>query len=52
MKKSKIKLSLNKKNISSLETSTITGGVSGKTCEHTRKYFITCQDECDRPSGV
>jgi hypothetical protein len=42
MKKSNIKLSLNKKNISNLETSTIIGGVSGGTCEYTNKYYRTC----------
>ena len=44
----KIKLSLNKKNISNLETNEIIGGVSGRTCEYTNKYYKTCYGStCD-----
>jgi hypothetical protein len=50
MKKSKIKLSLNKKSISNLETDTIIGGVSGRTCELTNKYYNTCYTHCQTPA--
>lgn len=50
MKKTKIKLSLNKRNISHLETSTIKGGVTGTTCELTNKYYNTCYSICDIPA--
>ncbi|WP_298417070.1 hypothetical protein [uncultured Kordia sp.] len=50
MKKSKIKLSLNKKNISNLETNTVIGGVSGRTCELTNKYYNTCYTDCPVPA--
>lgn len=46
MKKSKIKLSLNKQNISILETSTIKGGITGRTCDLTNKYYDTCYSGC------
>ncbi|MFK7750050.1 MAG: hypothetical protein AB8B65_16785 [Kordia sp.] len=47
MKKSKIKLDLNKKNISNLETSTIIGGASGKTCDPSYKHYNTCYMSCN-----
>jgi len=50
MKKSKIKLSLNKKSISNLETNTIIGGVSGRTCDFTNKYYKTCYTLCPVPA--
>ncbi|WP_156168944.1 hypothetical protein [Kordia jejudonensis] len=46
MKKSKIKLSLNKSNISNLKTTDIKGGVSGTTCHFTNKYYKTCYFAC------
>lgn len=46
MKKTKIRLNLNKKNISNLETSAIKGGVTGTTCEITNKYYNTCYSGC------
>ncbi|MFK7750054.1 MAG: hypothetical protein AB8B65_16805 [Kordia sp.] len=49
MKKARIKLSLNKKNISNLETAAIVGGVTGRTCNYTNKYYNTCYDPCSPP---
>lgn len=46
MKKSKIKLSLNKRSISTLETSSVKGGITGTTCEITNKYYNTCYTDC------
>ncbi|WP_420570738.1 hypothetical protein [Kordia sp.] len=46
MKKSKIKLSLNKKNISNLKIDIVKGGVTGTTCNKTKKYHNTCYDGC------
>ena len=56
MKKSNIKLFLNKKNISNLKTATVKGGVTGTTCKFTNKYYNTCFINCDAtwhncPSG-
>jgi hypothetical protein len=47
MKKSKIKLSLNKKNISNLETNAIKGGGTGGTCDISNKYYKTCYIGCN-----
>lgn len=47
MKKVKMKLSLNKRNISSLKLETLKGGVTGTTCEFTNKYYKTCYNTCD-----
>lgn len=52
MKKARIKLSLNIKNISNLETSTIIGGVSGRTCEFTNKYHKSCYGACPPPATL
>ncbi len=49
MKKSNIKLSLNKKNVSNLQSNTIIGGVSGRTCEYTNKYYKSCYSACPTP---
>lgn len=46
MKKSKIKLGLNKRSISNLKTETLKGGVTGTTCEITNKYYNTCYSGC------
>lgn len=46
MKKSKIKLSLHKQNISNLKTGSLKGGVTGTTCELTNKYYNTCYSGC------
>jgi len=46
MKKAKIKLNLNKNNISNLKTTSIKGGVSGTTCNKSEKYHETCYDGC------
>ena len=51
MKKAKIKLNLNKRSISTLETSSIKGGVTGTTCEFTNKYHNTCYHPCSPPPG-
>ncbi|WP_156168943.1 hypothetical protein [Kordia jejudonensis] len=50
MKKSKLKLSLNKKSISNLDVNEIIGGVSGRTCELTNKYYKTCYTYCPTPA--
>lgn len=47
MKKVKMKLNLNKRNISSLKLETLKGGVTGTTCEFTNKYYRTCYKTCD-----
>lgn len=47
MKKVKMKLSLNKRNISSLKLNALKGGVTGTTCEFTNRYYKTCQNKCD-----
>ncbi len=52
MKKASIKLSLNKKNISNLETNAIIGGVSGRTCEFTNKYYKSCYGPCPPPPAT
>lgn len=46
MKKSKIKLHLNKQNVSTLKIDEIKGGVSGRTCDFTNKYYKTCYSPC------
>jgi hypothetical protein len=46
MKKTTIKLSLNKQNISNLEMNTISGGITGITCNITNKYYETCYSGC------
>ncbi len=46
MKKSKIKLSLHKQNISNLKTGAVKGGITGTTCNITRKYYNTCYSGC------
>ncbi|QHI37172.1 hypothetical protein IMCC3317_25500 [Kordia antarctica] len=45
MKKSNVKLSLNKKRISTLKTTEIHGGLSGVTCYFTNQHYKTC-NEC------
>ena len=47
MKKSNVKLSLNKRNISSLKLEALKGGVTGTTCEFTNKYYKTCYVTCN-----
>ncbi|MBC8755568.1 hypothetical protein H2O64_12900 [Kordia sp. YSTF-M3] len=47
MKKSKIKLGLNKKNISSLKSNSIIGGATGQACEPTRAHHKTCFMSCN-----
>ncbi|MBC8755572.1 hypothetical protein H2O64_12920 [Kordia sp. YSTF-M3] len=42
MKKSNVKLSLNKKRISFLETTEISGGITGKVCLYTNRHYPTC----------
>ena len=46
MKKSNIKLSLNKKSISSLEIDATKGGITGWTCNFTNRYHRTCFLPC------
>ncbi|WP_046756372.1 hypothetical protein [Kordia jejudonensis] len=46
MKKAKMKLELNKRNISRLKLDALKGGVTGTTCEFTNRYFKTCQANC------
>jgi hypothetical protein len=46
MKKSNVKLSLNKRSISSLKLEALKGGVTGTTCEFTNRYYKTCQNNC------
>jgi len=47
MKKSKIKLSLNKHKVSTLKNEIIKGGATGgTTCKYTNKYYQTCLPGC------
>ncbi|MBC8755575.1 hypothetical protein H2O64_12935 [Kordia sp. YSTF-M3] len=47
MKKSNVKLNLNKRSVSNLKTDALKGGVTGTTCEFTNKYYRTCYATCD-----
>jgi len=43
-------LTFKKNVISNLENNTIIGGVSGRTCELTNKYYNTCYTDCPTPA--
>ena len=47
MKKSNVRLNLNKISVSNLKTDTLKGGVTGTTCDFTNKYYRTCYKTCD-----